>query len=341
MASAAHIRGMLLEEALLYLLRASGYRTINPADVRNDPTLHNGSSGLEVLGRGVRHQIDAIADYMVAPPFSYPQRLLVEAKCYKNKTTGVEVARNAIGVLKDVSEHWVTIQNNALPKQRYHYQYALFSSSGFTPETEQYAFAHDIYLIPLDQSRFIQPILDKIQEIEPPQIGNMLQQIPLNTLRFSIRRELQDQFVTDAPYLETLFNDEYTPRLFRDFIERCRRVGGAALAVLNKRFPVFLVPGPNINLNRIEDLLTVHITRDRYGWYLTRTYDQEPLFSFDVPQELLKQYEEEGLLSRERALDLKEENLSEIQAIVTTENRVRVLTFRLDTNWLQQLRDRR
>lgn len=56
-----------------------------------------------VKGRGGEHQIDAIADFIVHQPFSYPQRLLVEAKCYSNKVR-LPVIRNAAGVLKDVNE---------------------------------------------------------------------------------------------------------------------------------------------------------------------------------------------------------------------------------------------
>jgi hypothetical protein len=36
-----------------------------------------GHSGIEVIGRGAKHQIDSIADFTIAQPFSHPQRLLV------------------------------------------------------------------------------------------------------------------------------------------------------------------------------------------------------------------------------------------------------------------------
>src|SRR5206468_8075613 len=96
---------MLLEEAVLFLLRVSGYRTIEQAG--RDATLHDGHSGLEVRGRGSHHQIDAVADYIVPQPFANPSRLLVEAKCYPTRIVGLEVLRNSVGVLKDVSEFWV------------------------------------------------------------------------------------------------------------------------------------------------------------------------------------------------------------------------------------------
>ena len=100
MPKAAQIRGMLLEEVLLFLLKISGYRTIETIEP-NDSTLGLSAAGLEVKGRGANHQIDAIADFEITPPFTYPLRLLVEAKCYKNNgTVGIEIVRNALGVLK-------------------------------------------------------------------------------------------------------------------------------------------------------------------------------------------------------------------------------------------------
>ena len=49
MVTISQVRGMLLEEALLYLLRLSGYQTVE--EVGSDVTLEQGNSGLEVLGR--------------------------------------------------------------------------------------------------------------------------------------------------------------------------------------------------------------------------------------------------------------------------------------------------
>jgi hypothetical protein len=93
------VRGMLFEEAVLYLLRQTGYRTVDATS--GDPTLQTHPAGLAVVGRGARHQIDAIADYLVGQPFSHPQRLLVEAKCFTGKKpVGLEVTRNAVGVLR-------------------------------------------------------------------------------------------------------------------------------------------------------------------------------------------------------------------------------------------------
>ena len=63
---------MLLEEAILYILSKTGYSPIFKKN--GDPSLNDGSSGLEVLGRGARHQIDAVADFLYTPPFCNQQR---------------------------------------------------------------------------------------------------------------------------------------------------------------------------------------------------------------------------------------------------------------------------
>lgn len=131
MPTAGQIRGMLLEEILLQLLRTSGYVPVEKAGL--DSTLNDGPSGLEVHGRGTDHQIDAIADYRLTHPFGYRQRLFVEAKCSESPC-GVEVIRNAIGVVKDVSEYWRNGDH-----ERFHYHYAVFSASGFTSRAQDCA----------------------------------------------------------------------------------------------------------------------------------------------------------------------------------------------------------
>src|SRR5437879_3676948 len=115
MVAIGQVRGVVLEEVLLYLLQLAGYRVVEFTG--EDPTLHLGSAGLEVLGRGGRHQIDAVADFAVSHPFSHQSRLLIEAKCI-GKPIGLEIVRNAVGVLKDVSEHWRTSRSQG---SRYHY----------------------------------------------------------------------------------------------------------------------------------------------------------------------------------------------------------------------------
>ena len=204
MATISQVRGLLLEEVLLHLLARSGYRTVESE--RGDPTLASGPAGLEVRGRGERHQIDAIADFLFPQPFSNPQRLLVEAKCYADsRPVALPVIRNALGVLMDVSEFFVpTSGTRTVSRRRYHYQYALFSASNYTDPAERYAFAHDIYLIPLQGSAFIRPIVGQIRRITHHAFGAPTRnQIGLDLFAFrrSFRRGIRSFDYDDARLL--------------------------------------------------------------------------------------------------------------------------------------------
>lgn len=163
MATISQIKGALLEEAILKLLEQSGYKCVNPRPNINkhDPYLDNATNySICVLGRGENHQIDAIADYAITPPFTNPLRLLCEAKYRLNTPVGIEIIRNAVGVRKDVDEYFRP--SGSKNEYRHHYQYVVVSSTGFTANAQKYAFAQDIYLLDLNSKIYKETILDII-----------------------------------------------------------------------------------------------------------------------------------------------------------------------------------
>lgn len=340
------LRGMLLEEALLYLLRATGYRTVGTAG--NDPTLKNGSAGLNVLGRGAVHQIDAIADFMVQHPFSNPQRLLIEAKCLKpGERVGLPVIRNALGVLRDVSEYWVSRgrghhARTQIPKPRFHYQYAVFSATGYSAHAESFAFAQDIYLIPLQNSRYVQPIIQNIRDAAEAiheAVRNDDTKIRLSLIRQFVRRDLQGISASTAG----LPVPQYIRAALQGPLDACQAMEGVMLATLGGRFPVFLVPAAGIQIGHLQNTLEVRITWDDDGWYINGSYDSgppQPLFSFDLPENLFKLYAEGDHLSLSRAIDLKEHMMSDFQAVRWNRGRLEIIQFVLDHDWLRTMRER-
>lgn len=337
MATISQIRGMLLEEAVLYLLGRSGYHTVEYSP--SDPTVHDGPSGLTVEGRGARHQIDAVADYCIAQPFCYPQRLLVEAKCYDpHYSVGLGIVRNAVGVVRDVEEYW-TPGNYSPLLTRYHYLYAIFSASGFTEPAEKYAFAQGVYLMPLAGSKFLERLLRAIRDISHNDFGapswNSII-VDMTRLRKAVRQSLQ--------YLVGRFEDlriaDEAQAKLAEFVRRCQRIEGALLGTIAKRFPVFLIPSPSIDLNGLRSFYSVHIYWDQNGWYLRSSEDGSLLFSFDLPLVLFREYAEGRFLSASQAIELKAEYLSEIQAMLMIENQVQLVRFRVDGNWLSTIRER-
>lgn len=83
--------------------------------------------------------------------------LFCEAKHVK-APIGLEVVRNALGVVTDVNAHFGSLRSAAVttgvPLKRYQYRYALFSASGFTSDAEEYALAYQISLVDLRAPSF-------------------------------------------------------------------------------------------------------------------------------------------------------------------------------------------
>lgn len=163
MARISQIKAVLLEESLMFLLRDSAYLPVEnvPNINASDKYLDNAANGLNVLGRGEKHQIDAIADFLLSPPFTNPLRLLCEAKYHESALVGIEVIRNAVGVKKDVEEFFRPMVTG-MPLYRHHYQYVVVSSTGFTGPAQNYAFAQDIYLLDLSADVYETHFLEAI-----------------------------------------------------------------------------------------------------------------------------------------------------------------------------------
>lgn len=163
------IKGAILEELVLHLLKVVGY---SPLKVGDEGT-KGGHSGLELEGRGEWHQIDAAVLLDHSPAFMYPLRLLVEAKCYaEHRRIGIEVVRNAVGVLKDISENYFNVKSVSsvgstldIKTQRFNYQSAIFSTSGYTRGATQYAVAHQIFLIQYERVVLLKPVVEGLRDL--------------------------------------------------------------------------------------------------------------------------------------------------------------------------------
>jgi hypothetical protein len=158
----AALRGYLLEEVLAWLLRSSGYEVLTAQDDQDKKpwkVLEERNHGLVVRGRGAWHQADTLGQFRYVPPFSLPVRLFVEAKFTRNRVR-LPTVRNGHGVVHDVNENVMTtvaVANGPRrPRTRYRYSYAIFSTSGFSRDAQEFALAHQISLVDLSMPDFAQ-----------------------------------------------------------------------------------------------------------------------------------------------------------------------------------------
>ncbi|MFJ4680295.1 hypothetical protein [Kitasatospora sp. NPDC088783] len=158
----SQLKGYLLEEALAWLLRNSGYRLLTrQSDDRAELTTSQDGS-LAVRGRGAQHQVDVLGQFAFVPAFSLPVRMFLEAKSHSQRC-GLSIVRNAHGVIHDVNQNFAVPElrqaaghdhGTVRPRRRYHYVYTLFSTSGFTKDAQRYALAHQISLVDLSGDSF-------------------------------------------------------------------------------------------------------------------------------------------------------------------------------------------
>ncbi|PZO38900.1 MAG: hypothetical protein DCF19_15635 [Pseudanabaena frigida] len=347
MATIYAIRGLLLEEILLNLLSASGYLIVEKSS--DDITLETRSPGvLEVKGRGSNHQIDAIASFSISPPFSYPVRLLLEAKFY-NKKVGIDIVRNAVGVLKDVSE-FSAVVNNKIFKPKYHYQYAIFTSSSFTKQAQEYAFAQDIYLIKLENNQYFYPVIEALKNLSYTDFSGENDkniEIDLSGLRKNIRSSLKGNGKQGISRYCSRYN--FNTENICDIIDLNLELHNSYLGVLCNRFPIFLTASRDFNIEYLIQNPTIRIYRDNNKWYIVKNNEEylnlderDIIFSFDLPVDLFKLYADNKMLSKNRALDLKQEFMNSIQIIFKGRDRDRnimsSLELKLDNDWLNGMR---
>jgi hypothetical protein len=147
------LRGYVLEEILARLIRNTGYLLL--VDERQDPDeLKNVHNGLAVRGRGGEHQVDVLGELDWIPAFTFPLRLIVEAKA-RGHVTGIGVVRDAFGVVSDVNQNFTRVAGaRGALVQRYSYRYAIFSTSGFSAPAADFALAHQISLVDLSAAEF-------------------------------------------------------------------------------------------------------------------------------------------------------------------------------------------
>ena len=242
MAHISQIRGALLEEAILFLLERIGYETINISSGIQDNGLRVGHSGLEVRGRGSWHQIDALALFVASPAFMYPLRLMVEAKCYQeSRPVGIDVTRNAVGILKDISENYFSMTNpngTEIQVPRFNYHSAIFSTSGFTSGAAEYALAHQVFLIQYENVPAIRPLIEAIMQFDEHCVTDIgkkaiaeVRRRYRSTLKGQIDNIENQQFITDRGM-----------RLIEvSLVDTLRRIRGSYFGMLQGRWPLHLL----------------------------------------------------------------------------------------------------
>lgn len=345
MATITQIRGALLEEAVLFLLKKVGYDTYDPVALlpHHMEYLRSGHSGLEVRGRGTWHQLDAFALWKYSPAFMYPLHLMVEAKCYaSHRPVGVEVPRNSVGVLKDISENYFTYtgRGNAFRGPRYNYTAAVFSTSGYTQGAVEYAVAHQVFLIQYENVPAIQPLIDSILAFDEECI-NLRGQQAIAAARRYYRQCLaagEDAEIADPPPELT----ERGQELLRGRVaEACRAIGGSYFGMLQGQWPLHLLRREPLPPDAfVEDVVSCRVHGDHTGVWRFVPIQVEPghpawfELEFSLPP-LIAELVQNNWRDPIAVANLKQQHFSFIDLTGVIGGIRRSVRLQLDREWIE------
>lgn len=235
-------KGYLLEIVLAKLLKVNGYDLVTSTDNEIVVLPRN---GLNIKGRGGYHQFDSLGTFRITPPFVYPIRLFLEAKFYTSNKVGIDRVRMGIGILQDVNTNYSTVEmtSQELKLPKYHYNYALFSTSGFTDDAQRLAIAHKIYLMDLSSGYyswirdFINQIVDRLFSIH--NIRNDISSDIFNNFKKDFSR-----WINSLSYdqLNSWFDFDSRQPIVHEFVDKLQNVGSIYIASTKSSQIIALIP---------------------------------------------------------------------------------------------------
>ncbi len=325
----SQVKGVVLEEFVLRLLAAAGYRILDGSEASADVREKRG--GLHLLGRGDWHQTDALVAYDHTPAFIYPIRLIVEAKAYSRRANnqgkvGLNIIRNAVGVLKDVNENYFSFSDTESVEhkiKRFNYVYAIFSLNGFTDNAQRYAIAHQVFLI----QYYYHDLFGKVRDLfEDYRHDVSHTKLSLSDVRKSVRRIFAS---SDDRSIATL------PSEIADFVKSLKvelsRIRGSYFGLLNGEYPIHILSTSEIPDVNDEEEVEVYLPKP--GLVKLRLRDSE-LF-FELPLYLARIFNSVWK-DRHELAHTKARHINYISLTGRIANRQRNITLRIDMTWLDR-----
>jgi len=323
------VKGVILEEFVLRLLSSAGYRVLGGSEDAAD--VKKASGGLYLQGRGDWHQTDALVAYDHTPAFIYPIRLIVEAKAYSRNSrnqgrVGLNVIRNAVGVLKDVNENYFSLLDTDSVEhkiKRFNYVYAIFSLNGFTDNAQRYAIAHQVFLI----QYYYHDLFGKVRDLfEVYRHDVSHTKLSLSDVRKSVRRFFASSDDGDFAAL---------PSNIADFVKSLRvelsKMRGSYFGLLNGEYPIHILSTSEIDDVSDEEKVEVYLPKP--GLVMLRLNNSE-LF-FELPHYLARIFNS-AWKDRYELANTKARHINYISLTGRIANRQRNITLRIDRTWLDR-----
>jgi hypothetical protein len=230
-----------------------------------------------------------------------------------------------------------SISGERIARKRYHYLYAIFSKESFSKRAQDYAYAQDIFLLPLKKNSLFRPIISAIDDIS---FEHFAEKPKLSSVRKYIRRilfsgSIEQEMVDAERFFATI---ELLQPNVTHFANICRDRGHGFITMMDGKFPVFLASNRALDTYQFDDDNRVRIrTRDNEWFIESRTGGT--LFTFDLPEEIFNKYQRSGILTRRQLLNIKVNHMSEFYVFISQNGRLNLVRFTLDQAWFEQVNE--
>lgn len=291
------------------------------SEVRSDGLyIFDGAPGQMIQGLGEAHNADVLLEPPVQTPFYSKTRLLVECKDYSRKV-GLNTVRSVLGLREDIN-HFDIVDLNELTArrrqnrngivhsfERYSYQVAIASLSGYTVPAQEFAATYRIPLLEFNRM----PFWNEFCEL----IGN--------------RGNYQNQHIT---YMNE-FRDAEIETQITDFADRVGK--NMAVAITNSGQMLFLYRTTG-ERTQFSDYYSLHWNEPTQPWSL-RTGEQT--YIFQLPDNILKLWLDNAkneLEMKKEAINCKASFLANMIVYFTESSRPVIKMISIDKYELERVR---
>lgn len=148
----------------------------------------------EISGRSGNHGIHAYGRLNIPTAFIYPVRIICQYKYYAKNRVELNHIRDFGGIMADISEKNYAIRGEVGNiADRYAYAGCFFSATAFSRDSQEYAWAHNIFMISLERIEVMQPILKKIDSFVAGLSENTMNNISKEELLEGYEREVDEE----------------------------------------------------------------------------------------------------------------------------------------------------
>lgn len=340
----SQLKGYLFELVILELLRKNGFHAIDVCHEDIHKVRENKNGFIEFRGKGTWHQIDCPCDYEHTIPFSYPIRLLGEAKYFK-LPLDKKYIREFIGILKDIEENYSVpdgMRYCDIPPRNTEIG-VYFSANGFQEEAEKLAYSHGIKTISYKNNILILRIKRLIDVLEENYLSvRIVKNGEWNRFRNAFQIAIQngyDNYLNEfTPYIADGFL-QVTHEMYESIYNICTSffattASGVFIHFISESpFPEELFTYDDIGFCRV--FYNYDNFRNRYFWLEMSEDEQRRRFYFTPPESL----NEAALFSKQIVLNEKERIFRFLNVNIKLNGIYRNLLLRIDNDWLNAVRN--